>query len=157
MPCDNTSTIERQQVKQCTDETLHFYAFESDVTSTNELSNLFHLGLVYDDFGYKNCVSSSDEEETPLSLTEKLSAWAITFNVSNASFASLLDILRDQHPDLPKDSRTLCSIPRNIELKSVGGDQYFHLGLKKGIISKSMLISQHQMHHKLTPPFPTNS
>ena len=144
MPCDNTSTIEGQQVKQCTDETLHFSAIDGDVTSTNELSNLFHLGLVYDDFGYKNCVSSSDEEEAPLSSTEKLSAWAIAFNVSNASFASLLDILRDQHPDFPKDPRTLRSIPRNIELKSVAGSQYFHLGLKKGIISKLMLISQHQ-------------
>ena len=103
MPCDNTSSIDGQQVKQCTDETLHFSATDSDVTSTNELSNLFHLGLVYDDFGYKNCISSSDEEETPISLKEKLSAWGITFNVSNTSFASLLDILRDEHPYLPTD------------------------------------------------------
>ena len=63
MPSDNTSSIEGQQVTQCTDETLHFSATNSDVTSTNELSNLFHVELVYDDFGYKNCVSSSDEEK----------------------------------------------------------------------------------------------
>ena len=54
MLCDNTSSIEGQQVKQCTDETLHFFATDSDVTSTNERSILFHLGLVYDDFAYKN-------------------------------------------------------------------------------------------------------
>ena len=66
MPSDNTSSIEGQQVTQCTDETLHFSATNSDVISTNELSSLFHVGLVYDDFGYKNCISSSDEEETPL-------------------------------------------------------------------------------------------
>ena len=46
----------------------YFSATNSDLMSTNELSNLFHVGLVYDDFGYKNCISSSDEEETPLSL-----------------------------------------------------------------------------------------
>ena len=54
MPCDNTSSIEGLQVKQCTDETLHFFATNSDVITTNERSNLFHFGLVYDDFGYKN-------------------------------------------------------------------------------------------------------
>ena len=54
MLCDNTSSIEGQQVKQCTDDTLHFSATDSDVTSTNKRSNLFHLRLVYDDFGYKN-------------------------------------------------------------------------------------------------------
>ena len=141
MPCDNTSSIEGQQVKEYTNETLPFSATDSDVTSTNKLSNLFHLGLVYDNFGYKNCISSGDKEEIPLSLREKLSAWGITFNVSSTSFASLLDILRDQHPDLPKDPRTLRSILKSIELKSVAGGEYFHLGLKKGIISKLMLIS----------------
>ena len=143
MPCSNPNSI-GQHVKQCTDETLHFSATDSDVTSTNERNSLFHLGMVYDDFGYKNCISSSVEEETPLSLKEKLFSWGITFNVSNTSFASLLDISRDEHPDLPKDSRTLRSISQSIHLKSVAGGQYFHLGLKKGIISKLMLISQHQ-------------
>ena len=99
---------------------------------------------MYDDFGYKNCILSSDEEETPLSLKQKLFAWGITFNVSNTSFASSLDILRDEHPDLPKDSRTLRSIPKSIELKSVAGGECFHLGLNKGIISKLMLISRYQ-------------
>ena len=99
---------------------------------------------MYDDFGHKNCILSSDEEETPLSSKEKLSAWGITFNVSNTSYASLLDILRNEHPDAPEDSRTLRSIPKSIKLKSVAGGEYFHFGLKKGIIFKLMLINQHQ-------------
>ena len=42
------------------------------------------------------------------------------------------------------DSRTLRSILKSIKLKSVAGGEYFHLGTEKGIISKLMLISQHQ-------------
>ena len=56
MPCDNTSLIEGQQAKQRTDETLLFSGTDSDVTSTNKLSSLFHLGLVY---AAKICFSSA--------------------------------------------------------------------------------------------------
>ena len=102
----------------------------------------------YDEFNYLTCdVSSSDEDEeilAPRNLRERLSDWAISCNISNASVALLLAALRVEHPDLPKDPRSLRAIPKNIQIDQIAGGQYFHFGLKKGIISKLKLLNQYR-------------
>lgn len=62
---------------------------------------------------------------------EKLASWAIAFKQTRASVNSLLKILREDEPLLPKDYRTLCRTPRKASFESMDEGFYYHLGLKR--------------------------
>ena len=98
----------------------------------------------YCDFDYQNVFNSSSDEEEPQSLRNRLSEWAVTSNVTNSSLGKLLKVLRIEHPNLPKDPRSIRGIHKNVELTSVAGGQYYHFGLKNGITLKLSLLAQLQ-------------
>lgn len=58
-----------------------------------------------------------------LSLKEKLSSWAIDFNISGAATSKLLNILKEEGHDLPKDCRTLLHTPTQSTTISIGSCQ----------------------------------
>jgi len=79
---------------------------------------------------YLDNESSSEES---LDLKELLSKWAKSAKLSNSELAELLKILRNFHPDLPKDPRSLRETPTNIQTINLAGGQYYHFGLQNAI------------------------
>ena len=76
-------------------------------------------------------VDNNDEE---FSLHDELVGWAIQFNVPQVAVNTLLQILHQYHSDLPLDSRSLLSTPRNTMVtKLPSGGEYIHFGLQRGI------------------------
>ncbi|KAJ8050129.1 hypothetical protein HOLleu_03207 [Holothuria leucospilota] len=57
----------------------------------------FHDPLDSDDSGY---------DQANDTLQQQLSSWANHYNISHNALSRLLDVLRQQHPHLPKDPRT---------------------------------------------------
>ena len=58
-------------------------------------------------------------------------------NISQNDLTKLLHVLNKYHPELPLDARTLLNTPRgndNIQLRHVSPGDYFHFGLKKGLL-----------------------
>lgn len=60
------------------------------------------------------------------SFKNKLSKWAIETNQTASSTNKLLEILRENNKQLPKDSRTLKKTPRRLDIFDVPG----HTGAK---------------------------
>ena len=69
-------------------------------------------------------------------IREKLKQWASTFGITLVAVTALLSILRVHHPELPKDARTLLGTQKKIAVHALGGGEYHHFGLAKGILSK---------------------
>lgn len=69
-----------------------------------------------------------------ISLREKLSLWAVEYKVQHKSLTSLLKILRNEGYDLSNDGRTLLKTPRCTQIYHKSGGDYYHYGLKNGII-----------------------
>jgi hypothetical protein len=76
---------------------------------------------------------SDDDNETEESLTESLANWATTYRVQQAAIGSLLTILKPLFPAIPKDPRTLLKTATQYSINPVGGGEYCHIGLSKGI------------------------
>ncbi|XP_047144146.1 uncharacterized protein LOC124817762 [Hydra vulgaris] len=56
------------------------------------------------------------------SLNKDLGKWAVSYKISHNALDSLLQVLRKNGSDLPKDSRSLLHTKRKIETKYVAGD-----------------------------------
>lgn len=93
--------------------------------------------------------SCNSSEET--SLPQKLQHWASAFSVPLVAVTALLAILRIHYPDLPKDARTLLKTQAKIAVERVGGGEYYHIGLEKGILSRlsSILLPEYLQTLKL--------
>lgn len=83
---------------------------------------------------------SDSETESPCNdLADQLAAWATSFSVSNSSLAALLVLLRQKHPELPKDPRTLLGTLSSTEthgnILEVSGGSYYHFGISNGVKS----------------------
>lgn len=81
-------------------------------------------------------LSSSDDEAQLISdgsssLQTDLAQFMVTENLTRRARDRLLDILRKQGLDLPKDSRTLLKTPRVVQVTERCGGQYAYLGLQK--------------------------
>jgi hypothetical protein len=57
----------------------------------------------------------------------------VSFGVTATAVEALLKLLNPYLPCLPLDPRTLLQTPRTCEIQSVGGGQYVHMGLQKGL------------------------
>lgn len=75
------------------------------------------------------------EEDT---LFDKLSDWARKFNIPMNATSSLLSLLHDYHPELPRDSRTLLGTTTLIKLRDTAGGQYYHFGLKSSLLQHDL-------------------
>jgi len=65
-----------------------------------------------------------------LDLTEQLRLLFVKYNVSHNFYNSLLQMLRNQGLDVPKDIRTLIKTPKLHDIVEISGGWYVHLGLK---------------------------
>lgn len=64
---------------------------------------------------------------------EKLSSWAVNFNISGAALNKLLNILVEEGHDFPKDCRTLLHTPTHSTIITIGGGKYYHFGMAKSV------------------------
>lgn len=65
-------------------------------------------------------VNSGNQSNEKTASTERLRRWALKYNISKRAVSDLLKILIFLGMNwLPKDSRTLLSTPRNIEMKNL--------------------------------------
>lgn len=71
-------------------------------------------------------------------LVKDLNEWYIRHDkLSQAAYTDLLHIFRKHNlADLPLDCRTLLPKCRPDEISTIGGGQYYHFGLKNGIMQK---------------------
>lgn len=97
---------------------------------------LCHSGHVSDIGSDVEPISSSDDEvqlysDGSSSLQTDIAQFMVTENLTRRARDRLLDILRKQGHDLPKDSRTLLRTPRVVQITERCGGQYAYLGLRK--------------------------
>ncbi|KAJ8018857.1 hypothetical protein HOLleu_42927 [Holothuria leucospilota] len=78
----------------------------------------------------------SEEDVDDLDLNQKLADWAVDYGIPHVALNSLLTTLQQYHSSLPKDSRTLLTTTRTVTTQSLAGGSFYHIGLKKGIMSK---------------------
>lgn len=82
--------------------------------------------------------SNSDDNDTALNnhnLSSDLADWASKSNIPQIAVSDLLHILRQYHPELPRDPRTLLDTHTKITTKHVSNGEYYHIGIKEGILS----------------------
>ncbi|XP_036425356.1 uncharacterized protein LOC118807451 [Colossoma macropomum] len=78
-------------------------------------------------------VSSGSEAEdftdAPVPLVERLSKWAVRFNISLVALTALLCVLRVYHPDLPRDARTVLKTQTQYSIHRQAGGLYHYRGI----------------------------
>ena len=73
-----------------------------------------------------DCSSDSDDQQSDKDVAERLAEWAIKFQITHSA---LLAILRRNHPELPKDPRTLLDTVKHVEVQSVAHGSYYQFGV----------------------------
>ena len=97
------------------------------------------------DFSFsENSEDFESESETELhadveannesSVQTKLADWAVEHRIPHVAIGSLLNVLRPNFSDLPKDPRTLLNTSTVVETKNVAGGIYCHVGIEKQIV-----------------------
>jgi hypothetical protein len=94
-----------------------------------------------DDFAPVETETSESEgeeevQEEVIPLADRLSEWASSLKVNHAQISGLLDILHHDHPDLPKDPRTLLRTNVSFDVLDVADGQYYHFGIKNNVITQ---------------------
>ena len=69
-------------------------------------------------------------------LTEKLQTLAVTIQVPHCTLSDLFTVLRQFHPDLPKDPRTLLQTKLTYNVSEICGGHYYNFGLVSGLQEK---------------------
>ena len=75
-----------------------------------------------------------DNTETK-DLRTSLFEWAVKHQITHSAIYDLLHILREEHPDLPKDPRTLLSSFKVSNIKSLSGGEYYYFGVEVQLVS----------------------
>ena len=85
--------------------------------------NALELNITgYDLTDSDNSASDAEEQvEVPLSRCEKIANWATENNIKISALSSLMDVLRDDFPEIPKDPRTLLKTATNYKTKEIEG------------------------------------
>jgi hypothetical protein len=76
--------------------------------------------------------SSNSDLELP-QLSDNLALWAVSHKITHLALHDLLHILKDEHPELPKDPRTLLGTVSKVVVKDIPGGSYYHFGLLSGV------------------------
>lgn len=74
-----------------------------------------------------------DSHQPRINLQSYIKNWAVKHNITLSALTDLLIVLKPQHPELPKDSRSLLRVSSKYEIITVDPGQYCHLGLERGI------------------------
>ena len=108
--------------------------------NSSNSSDDFHCGdeSFITPVGVSDSDSETDEDvpllSTELTLRQELNSWATKNACQHGVLNELLDILRKQGHDLPKDARTLLETPRSVPVMSKCGGEYLYFGIKAGVI-----------------------
>lgn len=63
-------------------------------------------------------------------LPSQLAKWAVESKIPHNTISSLLEILQEYHPSLPKCARALLNTPRHHEIKQVAGGSFYYFGVE---------------------------
>ena len=77
---------------------------------------------------------SSEDDDTSTNIENQLAKWAAVEDIKSTSVNKLLKILSPHFPTLPLDWRTLSKTPVQHNVIEIGGGQYCHVGLEKGLL-----------------------
>lgn len=85
---------------------------------------------------YMNESTVNANTQQTAGLGHKLVQWYCENNINHQQLNALLAILREHpcHSTLPKDARTLLSTPRATQTVAMPPGEYFHLGLRSGLL-----------------------
>ena len=80
-----------------------------------------------------NDIVDYNEPESPATLRQDLSNWALRNNITHKAINELLSIFLSYVPKclLPKDARTLLHTPRTSNCTKIQGGDYLHLGVEQ--------------------------
>lgn len=81
-------------------------------------------------------------------MSDKLRSLIVKYKISHNCCNSLLQILRSEGLEVPKDVRTLMKTPKNHEIVPISGDSYVHLGIKNMLLP---FLSRHNAQVYITP------
>ena len=80
--------------------------------------------------------SESELSENSYALDDTLCEWVTKNNISVNALHALLSLLRPYHPYLPKDPRTLLKTKKQYNIVSIGGWEYYHVGVGESILKE---------------------
>lgn len=105
---------------------------DEDLFNENSLNEYLHTNSSDSESETNEFINEIVREQCTQSKSEKLAEWAISTKQTRKSVNSLLKILREYDPNLPKDRRTLCKTPKaNAQnIVEMGQGHYLHIGLK---------------------------
>lgn len=70
-----------------------------------------------------------------MKIKEELKTWALNNRITHTALNSLMTLLRDHIPTLPKDSRTLLKTPQHVNIITMGTGEYWYNGLRNCVIN----------------------
>lgn len=110
--------------------------FVNDMEVFNEIDDTFH----FNSDSESDSGSSVQEDTTAVAperpkstFCEYIAHWSLQYNVKQNAVSALLAGLKD-FVDVPKDARTLLKTPNEVAISDIGGGQYVHFGLERGIV-----------------------
>jgi len=114
-----------------------FVASHSSASVSHNFHSLMNADSDLAD-GHMVDFSSDDEEASEESESDTISIplreWAVKYSIPLTAVGELLFILKPYCKSLPLDARTLLKTPKSCEVKKlIGGGEYCHLGLVKGL------------------------
>ncbi|XP_065647936.1 uncharacterized protein LOC136077156 [Hydra vulgaris] len=140
---DETFEIEKHENLVCAELNLSDHSNsscilrESDSSSNNDSCTLSDADESYEsDLPVLSHIDNDDDtkfDDSNYSLCQKLTACSIRNRWTRASVNELLNILREEGLELPKDARTLLQTPRKVNIIQKCGGTYTYLGIKKSL------------------------
>jgi hypothetical protein len=80
----------------------------------------------------------NDDPEHDDSVTKaELRDWAVEHKITHTALYDLLQVLRRQNPDLPKDPRTLLKTPKDISVVNIEGGSFYYIGVQNALSNLS--------------------
>ena len=87
-------------------------------------------------FNISNAEDVSVSTNSSPNFTDQLRDWAVDNRITQSAVTDLLKLLNQQGGNfskLPLDARTLLRTPKKTIIRPIGGGQYAHIGLEKGL------------------------
>ncbi|KAG8177462.1 hypothetical protein JTE90_008646 [Oedothorax gibbosus] len=118
---------------------------EASEPSTESSAHEFDVDEAANFLDVSEEISSSDTDgELPIpnfigenvELGQQLRDCFIKHRVTHSCINDVLQILKQHHPELPSDARTLLSTPQNVKVDTLSNGEYAHFGLRSGIVEK---------------------
>ena len=134
-PSDDTTSTSDSDEDDREPHKIDFQVYPLDETASNS--------------SYSSNVSAHKDRNNN-QLKDSLAQWAIEYKIPQVALSGLLSLLQVNHPNLPKDARTLLQTTVSYSTKVIGGGSYHHFGLQTSITSKLNSYSGPQYMNQLS-------